>query len=110
VKLDLVPLAFLMFVVTYASRAVPLLVPGAGRLPPRVLAYLELVGPATLAALCAVNALLVVDASRRASLHVGITTLGVVACLSVVAWRRSLFPGLLIAVVVVAAGRAVGVA
>ena len=46
---DLIPLAFLMFLVTYPSRAVGLLAPGIERLPRRAMEYLQLVGPALLA-------------------------------------------------------------
>ena len=47
---DLVPLAVLMFLVTYPSRAVGLLAPGIERLPRRAMEYLQLVGPAVLTA------------------------------------------------------------
>ena len=52
---EFVPLAIIMFVFTYPSRAVGLLAPGIDRLPRQVLAYLQLVGPAVLAALAAVD-------------------------------------------------------
>jgi hypothetical protein len=42
------------------------------RLPPTVLAYLRLVGPAVLATLAAVGVMVVLDEGRRASFHVGI--------------------------------------
>ena len=46
---QLVLLAFLMFLVTYPSRALGLLAPAMDRLPRRALDYLQLVGPAVLA-------------------------------------------------------------
>ena len=57
VSTDLVPLAFLMWAVTYPSRAVGLLTPGIHRLPRPALEYLQLVGPAVLAAIAIVNTL-----------------------------------------------------
>ena len=48
---ELIPLAVLMFVATYPSRALGLLTPGLERLPKVAFAYLQLVGPAVLAAL-----------------------------------------------------------
>ena len=51
---NLVWLAILMFAVTYPSRALGLLAPAMDRLPKVVLDYLQLVGPAVLAALAAV--------------------------------------------------------
>ena len=48
---DLVPLAVLMWAVTYPSRAIGLLAPGMHRLPRPALDYLQLVGPAVLAAI-----------------------------------------------------------
>ena len=108
---DLVLLALLMGLVTYPSRALPLLAPGIERLPPRILEYLRLVGPSVaLAALAAVNVMVVIDAARRPSFHVGIEWAAIVVCVAIVAWRRSLFPGLVAAVVVVAVARATGFA
>ena len=71
-NVGLVGLAVLMGAVTYPWRAVPLLAPGIERLPPLVLAYLRLVGPAVLAALAATNTLIATDANGKASFHVGI--------------------------------------
>ena len=51
---NLVLLAILMFAVTYPSRALGLLTPGLDRLPKVAFDYLQLVGPAVLAALAAV--------------------------------------------------------
>jgi branched-subunit amino acid transport protein len=110
VSVGLVALAALMAAVTYPSRALPLLAPGIDRLPAGVLLYLRLVGPAVLAALAATNGLLLVDDQRRATVHLGIVTLAVIACLALVAWRRNLFLGLLAAVVITAGSRAVGLA
>ena len=106
----LIGLAILMGAVTYPWRALPLLAPGVERLPPLVLAYLRLVGPAVLAALAAVNTVVVTDASGRASLHFGIVLPAVVLCVAIVAWRRNLFLGLLAGVGLAALSRAVGLA
>lgn len=105
---DLIALALLMGAVTYPSRAVPLLVPGIERLPPAALAYLRLVGPAVLASLAAVNVLVRVDAAGTPSVTLGIEAAAVAVCLGIVVRRRNLFVGLLAAVVLVAAVRAVG--
>ena len=109
-SLGLVPLAVLMALVTYPARALPLLTPGIERLPPRALLYLRLVGPAVLAALAAVNTVLVVDASRRASVHVGIEWLAVAVALVLAARVRNLFVGLVAAVALTAIARAAGIA
>lgn len=106
---DLVLLAVLMAAVTYPSRALPLLAPGIERLPPRALLYLRLVGPAVLASLAAANTLVLGGQDGPRSLHVGVEVAGVLACLALVAWRRSLLLGLGVAVVLVAAARAAGV-
>ncbi len=105
---DLVLLALLMFVVTYPSRAVGLLAPGMDRLPQIALDYLQLVGPAVLTAIAAVGVLVLVDPTGAPTLRVGVEALAVTACLGVVAWRRNLLLGLLVAVVIVAVARAVG--
>jgi branched-subunit amino acid transport protein len=111
---NLVPLALLMGLATYPSRALPLLLVRAARFPGPLLAYLRLVGPAVLAALAAVNTVVVVetaaDGRRIASLHVGIEWVAVLACLAVVIWRRNLFLGIATAVAIVAVARATGVA
>lgn len=109
-SVELVALAVLMGAVTYPSRAVPLLMPGFDRLPPAVDEYLRLIGPAILATLAAVNVLVLVDEDGASRLHLGIEVLAVVVCVSVVAWRRSLLPGLIAAVVLVALARALGIA
>lgn len=107
---ELIPLALLMGLVTYPWRAIPLLAPGIQRLPPRVRDYLRLVGPAVLAALAAANTMVILDAARRPSFHVGPEWLAVGLCVLVVAMRRSLLIGLLLAAGLIAVFRATGVA
>jgi branched-subunit amino acid transport protein len=109
-SLALIPLAILMGLATYPSRALPFLVPGMNRLPARVQLYLRLVGPSTLAALAAVNVMVSLDPDRHASFHVGLEWVAVAACLAIVAWRRNLFLGLLAAVALMAAARALAIA
>jgi len=104
---DLILLAALMGVATYPSRAVPMLAPGIERLPPRALEYLRLVAPAVLAALAAVNTMVGTGPDGQPLFHVGIEWIAVLLCLAVVWWRRNLFLGLLVAVVLTAAARAV---
>ena len=106
---DLVPLAVLMFVVTYPSRAIGLLAPGIERLPRRALDYLQLVGPAVLTALAAVS-IMVGTSGGRPVFTIGLPWLSVAACLAFVAWRHNLFIGLAAAVAIAIAGRAVGFA
>ena len=103
---NLVLLAVLMGAVTYPSRALPLLAPGIERLPRWALDYLQLVGPAVLAGLAAVITLFPVSGSNV--IVVGIAWLSVAACIAIVAWRRSLFLGLIAAVAIAIAGRAAG--
>ncbi|HEU4671315.1 MAG TPA: AzlD domain-containing protein [Candidatus Limnocylindrales bacterium] len=105
-----VPLALLMALVTYPARALPLLAPGIERLPPRALLYLRLVGPSVLAALAAVNTVLVVDTERHASVHVGVEWLAVALALVLAARVRNLFAGLVAAVALTAIARAAGIA
>lgn len=109
-SVTLIGLAVLMGAVTYPSRALPLLAPGIERLPAGILAYLRLVGPAVLAALAAVNSMVLVDSARHATFHVGIEWVAVGACIALVAWRRSLLAGLVVAVVLTAGARALGLA
>lgn len=106
----LIPLAFLMGLVTYPWRAVPLLVPGIHRLPARVQLYLRLVGPAALAALAAVNTMVALDAVRQPSFHVGPEWLAVGLCVVLVAMKRSLLAGLVLAAALIAGLRALGAA
>ena len=105
---DLVPLAVLMFAVTYPSRAIGLLNPAIDRMPRWALAYLQLVGPAVLAALTAVN-VMVATTDGRSAFIVGLPWLSVAACIGLVVWRRNLFLGLLIAVAIAIAGRALNI-
>jgi branched-subunit amino acid transport protein len=106
----LVPLAFLMGLATYPFRAIPLLAPGFDRLPERLRLYLRLVGPAVLAALAAVNTVVVKGADGRPIFHIGIEWLAVGVCIAVVAARRSLLIGLVLAAALVAIARASGFA
>jgi branched-subunit amino acid transport protein len=106
----LVPLALLMGLATYPFRAIPLLAPGFQRLPGRVQLYLRLVGPAILAALAAVDTMIILDAARRPFFHVGPEWLAVGLCILVVAARRSLLIGLVLAAALIALLRSVGVA
>ena len=106
----LIPLALLMGLATYPFRAVPLLASGFDRLPQGVRLYLRLVGPSVLAALAAVNTIVVLDANRHPSLHVGPEWLAVGLCILVVAMRRSLLIGLVLAAGSIAILRAFGVA
>lgn len=105
---ELVLLAVLMFLVSYPARAIGLLTPGLERLPRPALDYLQLVGPAILAALAAVNVMVVVDQSARATFHVGVEWLAVLACLVVTAWRRNLLLGLIAAIAIVVVARGTG--
>ena len=107
-SIALIPLAILMGLVTYPWRAIPLLVPGVQRLPGRVRLYLRLVGPAVLAALAAVDTMVILDALRRPSFHVGPEWVAVGLCVAVVAMRRSLLIGLVLAAGLMAVLRAIG--
>ena len=107
---ELVLLAVLMFGASYPTRALGLLWPGIDRLPKIALDYLQLVGPAVLAALAAVNVMVVVEGDAAPAFHVGIEWVAVLACLAVTAWRRNLLLGLVLAVAIVAIARAIGVA
>ncbi len=82
---DLVLLAVLMFAVTYPTRALGLLTPGLDRLPKIAFDYLQLVGPAVLAALAAVSVMVVVGDDDVPSFHVGIEWVAVLVCLAIVA-------------------------
>ncbi len=107
---DLVWLALLMGLVTYPSRALPLLVPGIERVPRVALEYLRLVGPAVLAALAAVSVMVVTTEGAAPAFHVGIEWLAVAVCAALTAWRRNLIVGLAGAVLLVAVARALGIA
>lgn len=105
---ELVPLAVLMGAVTYPSRAIPLLAPGIERLPRPILEYLRLVAPAVLAALAAVDTVVITDADGTPYFRVGVEWLAVGLAIAIVWWRRNLFLGLIVAVAVTAAARATG--
>lgn len=108
---SLVGLAVLMALVTYPSRAIPLLAPGFDHLPPRALEYLRLVGPAVLASIAAAQVLVAPKAGGPgASLSIGVELPAVAACVAIVAWRRNLLLGLVVAVVIVAGARVLGLA
>ena len=107
---ELIPLAVLMFVVTYPSRALGLLTPWLDKLPRLGFDYLQLVGPAVLASLAAVSVMVVTDDAGAPSFHVGIEWVAVLACLGVTAWRRNLLLGLVAAVGIVVVARATGLA
>jgi len=106
----LVLLAVLMFLVTYPSRALGLLTPWLDRLPRVGFDYLQLVGPAILAALAAVSVMVVADAAGKPSFHAGIEWVAVLACLGITAWRRNLLLGLMAAVLIVVVARGTGFA
>jgi branched-subunit amino acid transport protein len=107
---DLIPLAFLMFLVTYPTRAIGLLTPWLDRLPRVGFDYLQLVGPAILAALAAVSVMVVVKDDGAPTFHIGIEWVAVLACLAVTAWRRNLLLGLIAAVAIVVVARNLGLA
>ncbi|MGZ9275769.1 MAG: AzlD domain-containing protein [Candidatus Limnocylindrales bacterium] len=107
---ELVVLAALMFAVTYPTRALGLLTPGLERLPRLALDYLQLVGPAVLAALAATSVMVATDDAGSSSFHVGIEWVAVLACLGVTAWRRNLLFGLIVAMAIVIVARATGMA
>jgi branched-subunit amino acid transport protein len=106
VSTGLVLLAALMGLATYPWRAVPMLAPGIHRLPARVQLYVRLVGPAVLAALAAINVMVVLDSKRHPAFHVGPEWLAVAACMAIVGFRRSLLLGLVAAALIAAAIRA----
>ena len=102
----LVPLAFLMGLATYPWRAVPMLAPGMHRLPERLQLYLRLVGPAVLAAIAAVDTMVILDKARHPSFHVGAEWIAVALCIALVAMRKSLLVGLVLAAALIAVLRA----
>lgn len=106
---ELVLLAVLMFAVTYPSRALGLLTPGMQRLPTVALDYLQLVGPAVLSAIAAVEVMVAVDEAGATSFKIGVEWIAVLACMAVTAWRRNLLFGLIVAVAMVAGARALGI-
>jgi branched-subunit amino acid transport protein len=110
VSVDLIWLALLMGLVTYPSRALPILAPGMERLPAVATEYLRLVGPAVLTALAAVSVMVAAAAGGSPSFHVGIEWLAVAVSAVLTAWRRNLLVGLIGAVVLVALAREIGIA
>jgi branched-subunit amino acid transport protein len=106
---DYVPLALIMLLFTYPSRAVGLLAPGIDRLPRPALHYLQLVGPAVLTALAAVDVMVGVENGETA-FTIGLPWVSVGVCLALVAWRKNLFIGLAAAVAIAIVGRALGFA
>lgn len=107
---ELIPLAVLMFVVTYPSRALGLLTPWLDKLPRVGFDYLQLVGPAVLASLAAVSVMVVTDDAGTPSFHIGVEWVAVLACLGITAWRRNLLLGLIAAIAIVVVARATGLA
>lgn len=106
----LVPLAALMGLVTYPLRAIPLLAPGLDRLPALARMYTRLVAPAILAALAAATISIRAAADGHPALHLGAEWLAVALCVAVVAWRRNLLLGLVVAAGLMAVLRGAGVA
>ena len=104
---EFVPLALIMFAFTYPSRAVGLLAPALEKLPRPALEYLQLVGPAVLAALAAVDIMVGVE-NGESVFTIGLPWVSVGVCLLLVAWRRNLFIGLAAAVIIAIVGRAAG--
>jgi branched-subunit amino acid transport protein len=95
-RIDLVPLAILGGIGTYAARALPLLAPGVDRLPAPVLTYLRLIGPAALGAIAAAD-IFVADGAFR----VGPEAVAVITGAAVGWSRSSLLVGMAVSVVVV---------
>jgi branched-subunit amino acid transport protein len=110
VSTALVPLAVLMGLVTYPARAIPLLAPGLDRLPAAARLYTRLVAPAILASLAAVSVAVRTDPSGHPAFHLGPEWLAVGLCIAVVAWRRNLLLGLVLAAASMASLRAIGFA
>ena len=106
---EFVALAVLMFAVTYPSRALGLLTPGLDRLPKVAFDYLQLVGPAVLAALAAVNTIVFTRDGEPPTIIIGMEWVAVLACLIITAWRKNLLLGLLAAALIAAASRAAGI-
>ncbi len=98
---DLVPLAILGGLGTYVARALPMLVPGIDRLPPVVLEYLRLIGPAVLGAIAAASVFV-----QGGTFAVGPEAVAVFAGGAAGRWRGSLLIGMLVSVITVLALRA----
>jgi len=107
---DYVLLAVFMAAATYPFRAVPMLVPHMRRLPAPALQYLRLAGPAILASLAAVSVAVRTGSNGRPELYIGPEWLAVALCVAIVVWRRNLLLGLVVAAVMIAVLRAVGLA
>jgi branched-subunit amino acid transport protein len=104
---ELALLALFMGLATYPFRAIPLLVSGFDQLPDRARLYLRLVGPAVLASLAAVNTMVDVPVDRPV-FSIGPEWLAVGLCVLVVAMRKSLLVGLVLAAGLMAVLRATG--
>ena len=98
---DLIPLAILGGIGTYAARALPMLVPGIDRLPPVVLEYLRLIGPAVLGAIAAASVFV-----QGGAFSIGPEAVAVFAGAAVGRWRGNLLLGMVVSVLVVLALRA----
>jgi len=98
---DLVPLALLGGIGTYAARALPMLVPGIDRLPPAVLEYLRLIGPAVLGAIAAASVFV-----QGGTFIVGPEAVAVFTGAAVGRWRGNLLLGMVVSVLVVLTLRA----
>lgn len=98
---DLVPLAILGGLGTYAARALPMLVPGIDRLPPIVLEYLRLIGPAALGAIAATSVFV-----QGGAFTIGPEAVAVFAGAAVGRWRGNLLIGMVVSVLAVLALRA----
>lgn len=107
---DYVLLAVFMAAVTYPFRAVPMLVPQMRRLPQPAVTYLRLAGPAILASLAAVSVAVRPGADGRPELYIGPEWVAVGLCVAIVVWRKNLLLGLVVAAVMIAVLRALGVA
>ena len=105
---ELVLLALLMFGASYPTRALGLLWPGIDRLPRVALDYLQLVGPAVLAAIGVVSVLVVVPEEGSPTFRIGVEAVAVVVGLAITAWRRNLLIGVIVAVAIAVVARAGG--
>ena len=108
ISLGLIPLALLMWLATYPSRALPMLAPGIERLPRWAVSYLRLAGPAALAALAATGCLLTTDSPPH--LQLGAPPIAVAVGVLITWKTRQLLLGVGAAVILVAVARAVGAA